>query len=417
MRYMTAALCLSIGMLTAANAPTKPVSPAEQQKQLIEEAAHANTAFALDLYGFLKQTQQNLCFSPYSISSAFAMVYNGANGNTLNDIAIVFHWNQDPQTLDSAFEYLNRRLASKTSSASEDLRLFLANSLWIQTTQHILPGFLETATKYFNAGLRRVDFARQPETSRAEINSWVREHTQGKVADLVPVKGVTSSTRAVLVSCIYFKGKWAHPFDSAMTRSAPFYAPDNNTMNVPMMMMTESLPYLQEHDFAMLLLPYAHPQSLETDLVFAIFLPHEEQGIQNVERLITPGTLGDWINTAKLQRVSAVIPKFKITETIKLNDTLKEMGMSQAFGPEADFSGITGDKTLKIDDVFHKAFVSIDENGTEAAAATAINMGLKSAYHPEPPVAFHADHPFMFAIYDRSTNELLFLGRLMQPQI
>jgi serine protease inhibitor len=367
-----------------------------------------NTEFSLDLYRQLSTSEGNLFFSPYSISNALAMTYAGARGQTATEIAQVFHFQLEPNRLHPAFAELIAALAPESASTYE---LAIANRLWGQKNYGFLPEFLNLLERYYSAPLQEVDFTNTTENARLTINAWVEQQTQNKIQDLLSPGILNPSTRLVLTNAIYFKGNWLVPFDASATQNQPFYLSSGETIEVPMMHQMEYWNYAHLDGLQVLELPYEG----ET-LSMVILLPEQIDGLVQLEQQLTPDHLQEWLSSAQEfpmtmdgAPVSVWLPKFTLTSTFELENTLSAMGMPQAF-TNADFSGMNGQRDLVISKVIHKAFVDVNEQGTEAAAATAVLMATRGGNQ-----TFRIDRPFIFLIRDRNSRSILFLGRVVNP--
>jgi serpin B len=391
-----------------------PVKPTSKIEEAVLQTAHEVNSFAVDFYNRLPKNQ-NICFSPYSISSAFAMVYNGAMGNTQKEIAHVFNYPKSMEDLDKGWFELNKLMTFHPSNASDDMRLRLGNSLWIQTNFPVLPTFRDRMAKYFESTFRFVDFKTQAETARNTINAWVKQNTFGKIVDILPPQAVDNSTRMVLISALYLKARWKNPFDPHLTNQQPFFSEDGTTQTTLSMSQSGQFPYLDTSEAALLEMPYIVARKDGPEFAMLIVLPHQHDGLSNVEKSLTLEKIEDWIKNLRNSRVIMTIPKFKNVQSSNLNELFKEIGMTLAFSDEADFSGISGVKGLKIGNIMHKVYLSVDETGSEAAAATAIGMNTTAVFEPQTPVIFQADHPFLYMIFEKSTGLILFMGRVATP--
>jgi serpin B len=375
----------------------------------VKEVAAGNTDFAFDLYGKLKDNEPNgnLFFSPYSLSTALAMTYAGARGETEKQMATILHFTLPSQRLYSALGDLQKQLVQEDKSLG--YRLLLANALWLQKGEPILKEFLDLTKDYYDAGLSQLDFENEIEKSRQIINSWVEQKTKGKIEDLVPQDGVNPDTAMVLANAIYFKGDWKTKFGWWRTRGADFNISDKDKVKVRMMHMKEDFKYCEGEKMQVVELPYKNDE-----ISMVVLLPKETEGLKQVEGTLATESLNTLLSKMQQREVDVYFPKFKIVwGAFVLNGTLAALGMRDAFdGEKADFSGINGTGGLFISDVFHKAFIEVNEEGTEAAAATAV--GISAAIHVEPPI-FRADHPFIFIIKDNRSGSILFMGRVMNP--
>lgn len=379
-----------------------------------QEAAlvSSNDAFAFDLYAKLKSHDGNLFFSPYSISSALAMTAVGAAGETKAEMDKVLHFQANPDSLASAFSLLNKQLTTSESSPDALPQLTIANSLWLQKGFSVLPTFTTLLSKYFLTSVYDADFQANPTQARARINQWVMEKTHEKIKELFPEKSLDSHTRLVVASAITMKAKWASIFEKRDTTTKPFHLTKESTTQTEMMTQTAFYRLFVNKEFALIEIPYATDGEQGPELALLILLPHEIEGLSSIENSWLASHLRQWINLMESQNVQLTLPKFKIEQEISLRDVLRSMGMRKAFDHTADFSGINGRKNLAVDKIFHKAYLSVDEKGTEAAAATGVAIGLKSIRLTKPPYPFLVNHPFLFLIMDKRTGTILFMGRL-----
>ncbi len=377
--------------------------------------AAGNTAFAFDLYKVLTEAsgdEANLFYSPYSISVALAMTYAGAEGETEREMAEALHFTLPEAQLHPAFNALSLALASRGAGAEgkddQGFRLHVVNAIWGQRGYEFLQAFLDTLAQHYGAGLRLLDFKAVPEEARATINDWVSEQTEGKIEDLIPQGAIDTLTRLVLTNAIYFNAAWAAPFEAERTKDGPFHGLEGEPITVPMMHQTASFGYAEGSGYQAVELPYdGH------ELSMVILVPEAGQ-FAGVESMLDAQEIDALLDRLGVQRVALTMPKFKVESSFSLVDALTALGMPSAFAEAANFSGMDGTRELFITDVLHKAFVDVDEAGTEAAAATAVIVGLKAAM-PEEPVEVTVDRPFMFLIRDMKTGTVLFVGRVMDP--
>ena len=365
-----------------------------------------DAAFAVDLYHAVKGEADNLFFSPYSISTALAMTYAGAREETARQMAETLHFTLPAERLHPAFNALALELAG-----GEDFVLNVVNSLWGQQGYTFLPEFLDLLAENYGAGLRLLDFAAATEAARVTINDWVSEQTEDKINDLIPQGGLTSDTRLVLVNAIYFNADWLYPFDKDKTHDAPFTLLEGERVTVPMMdwETPEHIPYTRGEGYQAVELPYVGGK---TSLV--LIVPDEGE-FAAYETAFTAEHLTSLLGDLNPESVALTMPKFSYDQNLSLAKTLVALGMPDAMDPAlADFSGMDGTRGLYIGNVFHKAFVAVDEAGTEAAAATAVVM-QKTAISIDDTIDLTVDRPFIFLIRDTGTGALLFLGRVENP--
>jgi serpin B len=375
----------------------------------IEKVVNGNNEFALDLYASLSHEEGNLFFSPYSISSALAMTYAGARGNTETQMAQTLHFKLGQELLHPLFAKLNKDLAA---DKTKGYQLNIANALWGQQGYKFLPAFLTLTEKSYGAGLKEVDFIKDTEGARKNINAWVEKETQDKIKELIKAGVLSDITRLVLTNAIYFKGGWHYQFNKEMTKEDSFTLLKGEKIKTPMMYQEQHFKYAEMEDAQIIELPYVTASALS----MVIVLPKQIDGITNCEKAFNLKNIEQWLSKLYEKKVNVYLPKFKMDFGCELQDTLGRMGMPDAFdAKKADFSGLSAEKPgLYISKVIHKAFVDVNEEGTEAAAATAVVMTLGDAAHKE--IEFRADHPFIFMIRDMRTGSILFIGRVIDPR-
>jgi serpin B len=368
---------------------------------------NASNTFAFFLLSNIAQKDKgNIFFSPYSISDAFSMAYEGARGETASEIQSVFGF-ADRQTQRESIKELD----SKINNPAANYTLNIANALWVQKDFPILNEYSDSLQKYYSAKAENLDFINNAEESRGIINKWVENKTNDKIVDLLPPDSLNYLTRVVLTDAVYFKGTWLTKFDESKTLDENFSVSENNTVKVPMMHVETGFKYLEDGDLKILDMPYNGG-----NLSMMIILP-KDKDLNNLISTLSSDKLNQWKNNLAVREVSVHMPKFMLHTEYKLKENLSEMGMASAFDPDiADFSGITGIMNLYIDNVYHKAFVNVDEKGTEAAAATAIViMTVMGENAGVQPLEFNADHPFVFLIYNNQTGLVLFAGQVVDP--
>ncbi|XP_056099265.1 leukocyte elastase inhibitor-like isoform X2 [Rhinichthys klamathensis goyatoka] len=397
----------------------------------MEHLTAANTQFSLDLFKKISggNASGNVFYSPVSISSALAMVSLGARGNTAAQMIKVLCF-KNPLKPDAAtpghhdsvdqIHSSFKKFMSELNKPGVPYALSLANRLYGEQSYQFVEKFLNDAKSYYEAGLEKVDFKSKPEAARVNINKWVEKKTQEKIKDLVPKGVIDEMTRIVLVNAIYFKGNWEKKFKKEFTRDGQFKLNKNQTKPVKMMHQEEKFPlaFIPEINSQVLELPYDGK-----NLSMLIILPNEMEddttGLQKLEKALTYEKLMEWTKPSKmiLQEVQVYLPKFKMEETYDMKSLLISMGMEDVFDEEkVNLSGMSSNNDLVLSDVIHKAFVEVNEKGTEAAAATATVVSFGCARPPStPPKTFIADHPFLFFIRHNPSNVILFYGRLCSP--
>jgi serpin B len=379
----------------------------------VPQLVSGNNAFAFDLYQKLRGQKGNLFYSPYSISLALAMTFAGAHGETEQQMVQTLHFSLAQAQLHPAFNSLDLVLASRGQGAKgkdgKGFRLKVANALWGDQGHKFLSPFLDALAENYGAGLRVLDMQHAPEVSRGIINQWVSGQTEGKIQDLITPGGITPDSRLVLTNAVYFNAAWSAPFQPEQTKDGPFTLQDNTHITVPMMDQMAHFAYGKGNAYQAVELPYDGNQ-----LSMVIVLP-DANGLEALESSLKAQRADEIVKGLADQEVVLMMPKWKFDSSFQLADVLREMGMRDAFTPDAaDLSGMDGLRDLFISQVVHKAFVSVDEAGTEAAAATAVIVTASAM--PVQPVTLTIDHPFMFFIRDIQTGTILFVGRVADPR-
>ena len=404
---------VAVAVVVAVSAPggraetAQPAPQAKADAEAVKALAKGNNDFAWDMYGKLKGEKGNLFFSPFSLRTALAMTYAGAKGETAAQMEKTLRFASQDPVLHVAFA---STIQSIEPGEKGGYKFTVANSLWGQKDYGFLKPFLETCQANYGSGLTEVDFIKAFEEARGKINLWVEEKTNQKIKDLIPPGGLDDATRLVLVNAIWFKGDWRTQFKREETTDAPFYLDATEKVTAPLMhRLGKGYRYAEADAIQVLELPYQGDK-----LAMVVLLPKEKDGIGKLETMLTAEKIAAWVGSLRApEKTDVYLPKFKMTYgTKEMADPFKAMGMVLPFGA-ADFSGMDGRKDLFIGAIFHKAFVDVNEEGTEAAAATAVVM--KGGAPPAPPV-FRADHPFVFLIRDKASGNILFLGRLTNPQ-
>jgi serpin B len=393
-----------------------PIAPHERALLSADAAAlvASNTRFGLDIYHELSSAAKpsdNVLISPFSISAALAMTYAGAHGQTAQQMANVLRFTLPDSQVHPAFGELLRDLTAHR----DGYQLDVANRLFGQQGYPFETAFRNITATDYGAPLEEVDFRANTEAARGRINQWVEDQTNDKIRDLLPAGSVKENTRLVLTNAIYFNGSWKYKFDKDSTRDDTFFGAGSAESQVSMMHQSQVFGYAERPGYQMLEMPYAGD-----DLSLVVMLPKSRDGLSNLEASLTPDELKTGLNAMYQTEVNVSLPKFKFDSSFKLADALKAMGMTQAFDQErADLTGIANlsSENLYIDNALHKAFIDVNENGTEAAAATAIIVGATDncVCAPPQPKIFDADHPFLFALRDVHSGSLLFLGRVVDP--
>ena len=383
--------------------------------QTINTMAAASNLFAVDLYAQVREASGNICISPYSVSSALGMTAAGAAGKTAEQMLSVLHWTGQPADLSSANAALNAAIVHlKTAPTNRDPQITIANALFGQRGFPYRKHFLDLLANQYGAALQDVDFTAQPQQACDQINHWAAEKTHDRIKQAVPVSAITLQTRMILVGAIYFKAAWEDEFPKSYTANRPFFPIGKDSMNVPTMQEKRSFQYMGNDQLQIAELPY------NGDFSMLILLPRQRDGLPALEKSLTGDALNGWLSQLSPELLQVYLPRFRVEGEYQLTGNLQKMGMTDAFNANtADFSGIVSSGKLSIDQVIHKTFISVDEEGTEAAAVTSITMRATAMrqHTPQPePIIFQADHPFLFVLRHRSTGALLFIGRISNPQ-
>jgi serpin B len=367
----------------------------------------ANTKLGFSLFNEIRKTEQdkNIFISPFSISVALAMTLNGAAGETEQAMTNTLQLHGlDSESINTGYAGLRQILLTSDPKVT----LTIANSLWARQEFSFKPDFLQRNTQFFGAEISTLDF-NDPSASKT-INQWVDTNTNGKIQKIVGDQ-IDPITVLFLINAIYFKGTWQKEFDPSKTREGPFHLANGDEKQVPMMRQQRWYPYYREENFQAISLAYGDGQ-----MSMYIFLPDRESDLNIFLENLNAESWENWMSQFHEQDVSLVMPKFKLEYGKTLNDPLKALGMGVAFDPElADFSRMASLEfgNLYIEKVVHKTFVEVNEEGTEAAAATSVEVGVKSV--PPPPISFSVDRPFFFAIRDNETKTVLFMGIVVEP--
>ena len=401
MRLALGLLVFFLGVTMSHETSAEPTPPAGNAA-----IVQGDNQFALDLYTQLDREQpgKNLFFSPTSISLALAMTAAGARGPTQSEMVKVLHLDAD---LAQAHAHYHQLLAQwNVVDERRAYQLRVANRLWGQKGYPVLPEFLALTQQQYGAAMQLLDFAQAAAASR-EINQWVEDQTNGKIKDLIPPNALSALTRLVLTNAVYFKGDWVLPFQQRNTREEDFSVSAQEKVKTPLMHQQIKVGYAWKETFQVLELPY-----VGGDLAMVVFLPKKADGLPELEKTITVDKIGSLLANLPVREVNIYLPKFKLETSFGLTSTLEALGMKRAFSGAADFSGISTAEDLYVSAVLHKAYVDVNEEGTEAAAATGVVVGRMAMRRPQQVPLFRADHPFLFLIRDTKAGSILFMGRL-----
>ena len=399
--------------------PYEPTQPPEVldvniTEHDIEEVELANNMFGFDMLNELRlgasekgEENENIFYSPYSIFSALVMTYEGAQGQTAKEMKSLFYF-PDNEILRSGFA----DIYSTINDEGRNYELRTGNALWIKEDYELLDEYTQTVEDYYGGKSTNLDFRNQNEVSRQTINKFIEEQTNDRIKNLIPENHLPKDTKLVLTNAIYFLGNWKYEFDPEKTREEDFWITPDESIGVEMMTMSPDVArfnYTENDELQMIELPYEGG-----GVSMFIILPENE--INDISHKLNNDEVEELMDEMRRRELSEIsIPKFEIETDYNLNNVLSSMGMPSAFSEgTADFSGITGGRDLFIDSVLHKAFIEVDEEGTEAAAATGVVMRPTSA-PSQPPPSFIANNPFVFFIRDNKTETNLFAGIVKDP--
>ena len=386
------------------NLPTEPVpiDLTQEQVTLIE----SENTFAFDIFNkIIRNTTagENVVFSPLSISYALSMTLNGANGGTRDSILKALRLiGITPEAINSSYKDLTHALLTVDTR----VLIAIANSVWTENDFIVKQNFIDILTNYYDAESQSFDINDPAVPGR--INTWIADNTNGLIKNMID--RLEDNTVMLLINAIYFKGKWKSQFDKAKTEQMAFYKPGGSSVDVPMMKQKTEFKVYQGSGFVLAEFPYG-----QGNFVMDVILPDSQDGLDNLVSSVTGANFSGWISQMAKREIDLSFPRFKYEFKKKLKDVLTDMGMGIAFWDGADFSNISEQYDLLINEVTHQAFIETNEEGTEAAAATVVEIGVTSA--PPPPLELKLDHPFIYIIRESSTNSILFMGRVTDPSL
>jgi len=393
------------GMVLLSIGSSPPLTETQPVSADTKAVGEGNCKFTLNLFSTLPQSGANQVISPLSVSSVFAIAYEGARGPTKEQIASVLQFPTNQASLQDGMAGVLSRLTNMNSS---DVELKVRNGLWSLRGYQIAPGFMDLCRGKYGTDIDFADFRTSARASSSRINAWAEQNTKGKIRNLFAPDSITSDTRLVLANAVYFKGKWASQFDKGKTRTKPFWVNPERPVQVPTMAQKSVFLYFSNDSAQIIELPYRG-----SELSMIVLLPQGKGGLTRLEAELTLNTFTNWIDRMYRADVDVLLPKFRIDSRFSLGQSLASLGVRDAFDEaRANFSGITSDRPFFISSVEHGAVIEVDEEGTVAAAATGASFGC--AAKPMPAI-FHADHPFLFIIFDRPTRMVLFVGRVANP--
>ncbi len=394
--------------LMALTAPLA-ADPASDIQQLNKD----HTQFAFSLYPALTPGEENLVFSPLSIANCLSMVYLGARGETEAQMQKALHLEIDRKNIAKTSCLLNQSL-QPSNETEKTYTLKTANAVWVDQDTFLLTDFRYSLEKQFQATLSKINFS-MPSNALLEINDWISQQTQGKITHLLTTDDINEKTRLVLTNAVYFQGNWRYAFDPKLTQDWPFHPSSDSSITVKMMHQTRSLPFFENQLLQAVAIPFIGTSSGGGDLSFVLLLPKSAENLTTMTSELT-SEFSHWLSALSPQKVELKLPKFTLNSRFDLGEPLQRLGMEDAFDSSANFVGIDGMRDLLLNKVIHQTFFALDEAGVTAAAATAASMNVTSSLEKTPPVQLIADHPFLFFIVDLKSQEMLFMGKILQPE-
>lgn len=388
-------------------------------KEMIESYVYStiqgNNAFAFDLYNKLKSNPGNICFSPYSVSSAIALPFAGSKGSTQSDMRIVMHYLNKSDQVINIFGMMDKLYTTPWYLGQNESRLFLGNSLWIQRDAKLAPTFLSSLPPIYRSMVKTVDFLRNPDGARLNINDWVRERTQGRIAKQLSKDDLNRNTRMLVLSSIFMKGVWSTPFNPSLSKESPFFIDSGTTGSVNMMLTSGKFRLYKTKEFTLLEIPYRPDFKGVPTFALMIILPSTNFGLASIEQKFYLEQWNTWVAQLKEEGVVVSLPSFSFLQSYDLSDLLKRMGMSFAFSDQADFSGLATQDNLNITRIMHEAYFAIDEKGSDAIVANPITINTQSLLSNTTTYAITANHPFLFMVIDKTNNMIIYMGRFVKP--
>jgi serpin B len=407
---MESAMRISISTIILAGSFVVIGSCARTSRQNVGPLAPGNNSFAVDLYGRLRHKPGNILFSPLSLSAALGMTYAGAAGQTADEIARVMHFNLGRERLNAAFGELLETWHDK--ERARNFQISIAKALWLQKGCSLHADFQNSLQNQYRAHIESVDFASDPAQARRTIDTWITKETRGKITQIVPAMNLSRDALLMVTTALYLKAPWSTGFQEAQTKTETFWVAEDQSVQTPLMhRVKEHASYGENADCQMLQLLCTSSSRLS--VVF--LLPRQRNGLARLEQTLSASRLQDWLGSMKDYEVDVVLPRFKVTAQYDVKDELQQMGVARAFVPDADFSGVSSARPLYLFAIAHKAFLDLNEQGIEAAAASGEVLGPNDGEQAKPAV-FRADHPFMFLIRNYRDGNILFLGRLVNPK-
>lgn len=397
----------TIALLLAASTPLFAT-----QSEDLKELTDGHTQFAFSLYPTVDTPAENLVFSPFSISSCLSMVYLGARGDTEAQMQSALHLNVDRKNIGKTFSLLAASL-QPAKNTERDYQLNIANAVWVDQGTFLLADFRYAIEEQFKARLSKINFSAK-DTAIATINGWVSDKTQGKIPNLLQPNDINAMTRMILTNAVYFKGNWASVFHEQATQDWPFHPTPETSLPVKMMHQTFSIPYYENDLMQAAAIPFAGRSSGGGNLAFVVLLPKSADNFTTMFNEL-PSEFNNWLNALSVERVALKLPKFKMEMRFSLKEALEQLGMEDAFDSHANFVGIDGMRDLVLQKVIHQVYFELDEKGVTAAAATAAGIGATAMPPSNPPIDLIVDHPFLFFIVDLKSQEMLFMGKVVQP--
>jgi serpin B len=379
----------------------------------LEQLRESHAQFAFSLFPIVDSEDANIVFSPYCISSCLSMVYLGARGETQLQMQKALHLEVDRKNIAKTTFALNQSLMPEKNH-DKAYQLNIANAVWVDQATFLLTDFRYAIEEQFKAKLAKINFS-AADNALSTINKWVFDQTQGKIPSLLAPNDIDALTRLILTNAIYFEGAWACPFEAKLTQDWPFHATPDKSAAVKMMHQILSLPYYENELMQAAAIPFVGKSNAGGDLALVLLLPKSADNLEVMFNQL-PNHFSNWLSSFSLQRIDIKLPKFTIDTRLNLREPLQQLGMEDPFDSDANFVGINGMQDLFLNRVIHQVYFALNEKGVTATAATAGSMNIKSIpEQPQVPLSLILDHPFLFFIVDLKSQEMLFMGKVVNP--
>jgi serpin B len=400
-------LCILLTCLSIASEAVLPKS----NQTLSQGWVLSSNQLGIEIFKSL-EGQKNVCISPFGISSALTLLYFGSGGETLRAIEGLMHFTGSPTAIKKEYQDLNDFFQSIPFSGQRDLRILSASSLWVASNFTLAPTLQEVLVRDFKAAERRVDFSRQLETARYDINSWVRTRTDGKTEEMIPYDTLNENNRLVAINAFVFRAKW-DKIDFKLVQPSPFFASEDLTLAVPTIMCKGNLMTYEDPLGTIVQVPYSEVKANGPRLRLILIIPKSAKELDQIQKALSLDQLTTWINQLTLKKVSLVLPKFQLNQFVNLDNSLQKLGLKDVYTDQADFTKISGEKGLMLSQTFHRSIFSVTQMGTEEPLSSTFSSSRVDATKEYPLIQIN--HPFLFIVTDQTTGAIILLGRMVNP--